>query len=247
MTNIFPLSEGTFTIGHDKIFYPFDENTDELNDRAPGSLLVEVQPFAVVNDKDIILLDTGLGFYHPDENGKSMLENLLAQHNILPEEVSKILMSHLHKDHAGGLVPGLFPNATIYIYQPELEYADKTGMPSYYSEDLQWLKTAANVEFLNGEAGTIDNYIQFRHSGGHAPNHIVFLIDDDAGNTIFFGGDEAPQWKQMKIKYIAKYDYNGRKAMELRQQWAEEGAVGGWQFLFYHDIKTPVVRLELPH
>lgn len=238
MTQIFPLSEGTFTVGHDKIFQTFDENTDELNERPTGSLLVEVQPFAVVNDKDIILLDTGLGFHH--HNGKAMLEKALAQHNILPSEVTKVLMSHLHKDHAGGLLPDFFPNALIYIYKEELDFAEKTGMPSYYIQDLQWLKTAANVRWLEGEAGTIDGYIHFRHSGGHAPFHIVFWIDDEEGGSIFFGGDEAPQWKQMKVKYMAKYDYDGRRAMELRQQWLEEGTTKGWRFLFYHDIKIPV-------
>ena len=48
---------------------------------------------------------------------------------------------------------------------------------------------------------------------------------------IFFGGDEAPQLKQMKIKYVAKYDYDGKKAMALREQYAEQGRKEGWQFL----------------
>jgi len=47
----------------------------------------------------------------------------------------------------------------------------------------------------------------------------------------------------MKIKYVAKYDYDGKKAMELRQQYADKGREEGWQFLFYHDVKTPVAVL----
>ena len=47
----------------------------------------------------------------------------------------------------------------------------------------------------------------------------------------------------MKIKYIAKYDYDGKKAMHLREQYAEEGRLHQWQFLFYHDVKTPVSTL----
>ncbi len=42
---IIPLSEGSFTIDKTKIFVPFDDTKDELNQRATGSLLVEVQPF----------------------------------------------------------------------------------------------------------------------------------------------------------------------------------------------------------
>ena len=88
----------------------------------------------------------------------------------------------------------------------------------------------------------IDDHISFRHSGGHCPEHIVYLIDDGV-DKIFYGGDEAPQLKQMKMKYVAKYDYDGKKAMMLREEYAEEGRREGWQFLFYHDVKMPVARL----
>ncbi|HTM67534.1 MAG TPA: hypothetical protein VL093_14505, partial [Flavipsychrobacter sp.] len=88
----------------------------------------------------------------------------------------------------------------------------------------------------------IDNYIHYTHSGGHCPEHIVYLIDD-GNDKVFFGGDEAPQLKQMKMKYIAKYDYDGKKAMNLRAQYAEQGKKEGWQFLFYHDVAKPVAKL----
>lgn len=47
----------------------------------------------------------------------------------------------------------------------------------------------------------------------------------------------------MKNKFVAKYDFNGKKAMELRQQWWKEGTEKHWTFLFYHDIKTPYITL----
>ena len=240
MTQIFPLSEGTFTIGHDKIFQPFNQQQDELNDRPTGSLLVEVQPFAIVNDKDVILLDTGLGFNSPD--GVAHLPGNLAKHNIHPEDVTKVLMSHLHKDHAGGLDVSLFPNATFYIYKKEMENAQQIGFPSYYVNDLLPLLDCDRVVWLTDEEGSIDDYIQYQHTDGHSPQHIVFKIQSEEG-IIFFGGDEAPQFKQMKIKYVAKYDYDGKKAMQLREKWAEEGSKEGWQFLFYHDVKMPIAKL----
>jgi len=98
------------------------------------------------------------------------------------------------------------------------------------------------VKWLDGEQGSIDGYIHFTHSGAHCPQHIVYLIEDGA-DKIFFGGDEAPQLKQMKMKYIAKYDNDGRKAMMLREEYAAKGKAEGWQFLFYHDIKSPVAKM----
>jgi hypothetical protein len=50
--------------------------------------------------------------------------------------------------------------------------------------------------------------------------------------------------QQMKNKFIAKYDYDGKKCMELRQQWWQQGKEERWTFLFYHDIKTPVFKFD---
>ncbi|MBC7555253.1 MAG: MBL fold metallo-hydrolase [Taibaiella sp.] len=248
MAKIFPLSEGQFTIGHDKIFVPFNELQESLNDRAVGSLHVEVQPFLVVTAKDVIILDTGLGF--SNAGGQLQIHANLLENGYRPADVTKVLLSHLHKDHAGcltysdgnGLVQTTFPNAVYYIYRPEADFALKTGMPSYHPADIEPLFATKQVQWLDGESGVIDGYIQYMHTGGHCPEHIVFLIDDGE-DKIFFGGDEAPQLKQMKIKYIARYDYDGKKALAVREKYAAEGKAAGWKFLFYHDVKTPYAQL----
>ncbi|MES2702360.1 MAG: MBL fold metallo-hydrolase [Bacteroidota bacterium] len=248
MAIVYPLSEGVFTIGHDKQFVPFNTGTDELNDRPTGSLLVEVQPFLVVTDRDVIVFDTGLGFSNAD--GVLQIHDNIRSHGYEPAAVTKVLLSHLHKDHAGclvfkdnnGLVNATFPNADYYIYRPEADYALSTGYPSYHPEDIEPLLATSQVKWIDGEKGTIDGYISYMHTGGHCPQHIVYLVDDGK-DKIFFGGDEAPQLKQMKMKYVAKYDYDGKKALAVREQYAAEGKAGGWQFLFYHDVKTPVAVL----
>lgn len=248
MPTIYPLSEGVFTIGHDKEFVPFNEETDELNDRPVGSLLVEVQPFLVITKNDIIILDTGLGFRN--QEGILQIHHNLRSHGYEPAQVTKVLLSHLHKDHAGclvftdnnGMVHTTFPNADYHIYREEADFALKKGLPSYYPHDIEPLLATNQVRWLDGTAGTIDGYITYMHSGGHCPQHIVFLIEED-GEKIFFGGDEAPQLKQLKMKYVAKYDYDGKKAMQLREQYAERGRNENWKFMFYHDVKTPISGL----
>ncbi|MBX2930928.1 MAG: MBL fold metallo-hydrolase [Chitinophagaceae bacterium] len=242
---IIPLSEGTFTIDKTKIFVPFDTGKDDLQKRPIGSLLVEVQPFCVITNQDILLLDTGLGF---NINGEPQIyQNLIAK-GIQPTQITKVLMSHLHKDHAGGIsfrnnighYSLAFPNATYYVQQKEFEFAMDTGYPSYITDEFATLYNNPNVEWLN-ENGTIDNYIQYTITGAHSPYHQVFSIKENK-ETIFFGADDAPQLKQMKNKFMAKYDFDGKKAMELRQQWWQQGNNENWHFLFYHDIKTPVYQ-----
>lgn len=240
---IIPLSEGTFTIDKTKIFVPFNLDTDDLQKRPIGSLLVEVQPFIVITSKDILLIDTGLGF---SANGQLQLHQNLLQNGIQPEQVTKVLMSHLHKDHAGGVSKrdniGNYhlscPNAIYYVQKKEFEFAMETGYPSYMTDEFAVLQNHSQVVWLDGD-GIIDNYIKHEITAAHSPFHQVFWIEED-GETLFFGGDDAPQLQQMKSKFVAKYDFDGKKCMQLRQQWWQDGVNKSWKFMFYHDIKTPV-------
>ncbi|HEY4155777.1 MAG TPA: MBL fold metallo-hydrolase [Puia sp.] len=244
---IIPLSEGAFTVGKTKEFIPFEPGQDDLQKRAPGSLLVEIQPFVVITRNDVLLLDTGLGF---EKNGELQLHQLMKTAGIDPDSVTKVLMSHLHKDHVGGMgkkAPdggrvAAFPQAKYYIQQRELEYAIEKGPPSYEPELFAFLNSFSNLVKLEGN-GKIDDYIRFELTGGHCPFHQVFHLEED-GQHLFFGGDVAPQLNQMKSRFVAKYDYDGKKCMLLRQQWWDQGREEKWTFLFYHDIKTPVFEFE---
>ena len=166
---IIPLSEGSFTIDKTKIFVPFNNNTEQLNSRPVGSLLVEIQPFVIVTEKDIILIDTGLGYLNPD--GSSQLhENMIAA-GINPSQVTKVLMSHLHKDHAGGITIHSknaeerfisFPYATYYVQKREFEYAMAIGTSSYILPDFELLEEFSKVVWLTENEGWIDETIYYQ-------------------------------------------------------------------------------------
>jgi glyoxylase-like metal-dependent hydrolase (beta-lactamase superfamily II) len=206
---------------------------------------VEIQPLLVITSKDVLLLDAGLGF---ETGGTLQLFGNLAAAGIQTTDITKVLLTHLHKDHAGGIGierDGLgsrlaLPGATYYVQRNELDYAFEKGAPSYITHELESLRNESNVVLLDGD-GVIDDYIHYEISGAHCPWHQVFHIHDD-GEKVFFGGDEAPQLHQMKHKFAAKYDYDGKKAMELRQQWWEQGHREHWTFLFYHDLRNPVLK-----
>jgi glyoxylase-like metal-dependent hydrolase (beta-lactamase superfamily II) len=243
---VIPLSEGSFTIDATKQFIPFTVGEDELKERSRGSLLVEIQPFAVITEKDVILLDTGLGFC--DEEGVPMIHRNLQKAGIEPYRVTKVLLSHLHRDHAGGISylskDGnerfiSFPYATYYCQRREFELAMSKDSASYQPEYVRILEEYSGVKWLDQDQGWINENIHFELSAGHSRFHQVFSIQEK-GKTIFFGGDEAPQLQQLKNKFIAKYDLDGRKAMELRKKWWEEAATDHRTFLFYHDIQTPL-------
>ena len=242
---IVPLSEGAFTVDKTKDFIPFDPVKDDLQNRAKGSLLVEIQPFLVVTERDVLLMDTGLGF---KRDGTLQIHEHIRKSGVDPASVTKVLLSHLHKDHVSGAGQKLsdrdrvasFPNAIYYVQQRELEYAIEKGFPSYEPDSFAFLENLSNLVKLEGN-GLIDGYIRYELTGGHCPFHQVFHIETE-GDHVFFGGDVAPQLNQMKSRFIAKYDYDGKKCMDLRQKWWQQGEKEGWTFLFYHDIKNPVLK-----
>ena len=242
---IIPLSEGTFTVDKTKQFIPFNEDSDELPLRSLDSLLVEIQPFVVITSNDILLLDTGLGFLNTDR--KMQIHQNLLNAGIGTSEVTKVLLTHLHKDHAGGISVSnnhnklSFPNAKYYLQKRELDFAFEKGFPSFITEDLIALKNSSQILLLSEDSGLIDEYIYYEVTAAHSPCHQVFRIKEDS-QTIFFGGDDAPQLQQMKHQFIAKYDFDGKKAMQLRQGWWKKGEKEKWTFLFYHDLKNPVFK-----
>lgn len=245
---IIPLSEGSFTVDKSKAFIPFDTEKESLNSRPLGSLLVEIQPFIVITENDVILLDTGLGY--ADASGSSQLHQNLIAAGINPSQVTKVLMSHLHKDHSGGVTLESreqearfisFPYATYYVQQREYDFAMSSGTGSYITEDFALLESFSRVTWLHDDAGKIGTNIRYEMTGAHSRFHQVFWIEEN-GQTIFFGGDDAPQLQQMKSKFVAKYDFDGKKCMELRMKWWEQGQQEGWIFLFYHDIQSPVFK-----
>lgn len=244
--HIIPLSEGTFTVDKTRQFVPFDDKGDKLEDLPSGSLLVEVQPFVVITPNDVLLLDTGLGF--SDEKGILQLHQNLQKEGIAPSSITKVLLTHLHKDHAGGISMNCrsvrekqpaFPSATYYVQEKELELAFEKGAASFIPEVLEVLKNSARVELLRDDKGTIDDYIDYEVTAAHSPRHQVFWIKN-GGEIIFYGGDDAPQLRQMKHRFVAKYDYNGKKASQLREQWWQQGEKEKWTFLFFHDVINPV-------
>lgn len=245
---VFPLNEGYYTIGFDKVFHPFNIEVDKLENRSRGSLLVEIQPFLVktISGKNI-LFDTGLGF--TNDAGMLVIAENLRRHGLGLDDISAVVMSHLHKDHAGGLnfvnrygeQEETFKYADYYISKEEFAFALENGEPSYTINDFKFLKDREDVHWLD-KAGTCLDFIHFMQDGGHCPFHTSFLLEGK--QKFFFGGDVVPQLKQLTHRYIAKYDFEGRKSMELRENYAKRGKDEEWEFMFYHDVKTPLSKLD---
>lgn len=239
------LYEGSFSVDATKTFIPFDPAIHDPKDR-PASLFIYVQPFLVETGNDLIVLDTGLGF-HSDQ-GEMMIHENIRKAGYDPEDVSLVLMSHLHFDHAGGMINQTkgktsltFPNAEYVIQRGEWEAAYSKPSRSYKTEIFDFLQRSGSVHFIDG-SGQFNREVAFELTGGHCENHQVFLIRED-DHTLFFGADILPEPEQLLRKFIAKYDFDGRRAMELRQEYGHRAAEEQWECLFYHAKSKAIAKV----
>lgn len=230
------MYEGSYSVDQSKKFIPFDPEIHSRKDR-PASLFISVQPFLVDTGKELVLLDAGLGFTNPE--GELILHQNIREHGYDPNEVTKVLMSHLHVDHSGGMVYSRhgryepsFPQAEYYVQREDFEHALLKPSREEYQPMLDAMHRSGNLVLLEG-SGTIGGGIRYLLTGGHSEFHQVFLLELENA-TYFFGGDVLPEPEQLQRKFMAKYDFDGRKSMELREEFGLKAAEEGWICLFYH-------------
>ncbi len=239
------LYEGSYSVDVSKKFVPFDPLVDKTSDR-PASLFIYINPFLIKTVKDLILIDTGLGYN--DANGNLILHENIKKAGYLPSDVTKVLMSHLHFDHSGGMVwtkngkmEVSFPNAEYYIQRGEWENAYSNTSKSYKTEIFDVIQRSGQVVFLDGD-GEINDEISYEVTGGHCEFHQVFNIKTDQ-KEYFYGGDIVPEPEQLQRKFVAKYDLDGKKAMELREAYGKIAAENNWICLFYHAKSKAIGRV----
>lgn len=240
---IIPLKEGNFSASKTKDFTLLTEE----NFSTVSGIKMSVQPFLIITENDYILLDAGIGW--KNEHGNTVISEILERENIRPEQITKLLLSHLHKDHIDGAITftsngyeATFPNAQIYIQKRELDFAmEKKGNPSFDFDILEKLIQLPNITWMNDDKGQITDEISYEVVGGHTPFMQVFWIKENE-ETVFYGADDLPQASYLKYHLAYKSDFDGRKAMELRLLWEKEAKENNWKILLYHDLDKAIIE-----
>ena len=154
-----------------------------------------------------------------------LLEELAAA-GIEPDDVTHVVLTHLHFDHAGGAVRSTaagprptFPAARYLVHERELAYArapDRRSRASYLPETWEPLADAGVLATVAGEAEVIPG-VRLRDAPGHTDHHQVVTVSG-GGRTVLFTADLFPYALHLKPHYVPAIDLDPRRTMATRRR-----------------------------
>lgn len=218
-------------------------NENNLCNWSMRCLLVEIE------DRKI-LIDTGIGnkqsekFYgHYDLNGEDSLMGSLSSHGISADQITDVLLTHLHFDHCGGaiikrddaLIPQ-FPNAIYHLTESHWNHANNPNdreRASFLPENFLLLKELGLLNFVI-EGDMIADCIEIKVFNGHTFGMIAPIIHWGATKLMYMA-DLIPAAAHIPVNYVMGYDIQPLITMEEKKSllpWLESEQV--W-LIFEHD------------
>jgi len=209
----------------------------------------------VEHDDGLVLIDTGIGnkenekfhdIYGVDnagKNGRTKLEDALADLGHRPEAINWVINTHLHFDHAGGNTTpeGLaFPRAQYVVQRRELEFARHTNertAGSYLAHNFERVP----FKLIDGETEILAG-IRAIPTPGHVPYHQSLLIES-GGEKACFIADLVPTSAHLPLPWIMGYDLEPLVTLETRRKLYQRAEAEGWMFVFEHDPTVVSGRL----
>jgi len=242
-----PLYEGIFAVGKDKVFNPIGKK-----DQPPkGTLKLSINPFLIQNGDRNILFDVGLGDLFGGNTSIETILNNLDEQSVSDYDITDIFISHLHFDHFAGLANRqngywelTFPEAKIWVSKGGWEKLHKNiDQENDESQDFfHFLDMKGDLELLPDESNPIPN-VTVKKIGGHTEHHQLLLYDDGA-NRYLMAGDVIGRRISVNRSFAAKFDYDPKHSMKIREDLKKMACDKGFAILAYHETDHPLFCLE---
>jgi glyoxylase-like metal-dependent hydrolase (beta-lactamase superfamily II) len=207
-----------------------------------------------------ILIETGIGekwsAKHTEMYGitrvRPLAESLSTIAGIAAEDITIVINTHLHFDHAGGntvldgdgkAVPA-FPNARYFISKSEFEHAEdpsERDRASYLPDNWQPVDKSGQLELKGADYEVVPG-LRMETYAGHNRSMQCWRLDSK-GQTLFGFADLVPMRAHVPFAWIMGYDLFPTETLEAKKKLLPQAAREGWNCLFYHDPDEPLDRI----
>jgi len=209
-----------------------------------------------------ILVDTGCGDKF-NEKGRDLYGlsgrhayKALTAHGLSPEQITDVIFTHLHFDHAGGVSrwkdagkPGEavlnFPNAMFYIQKDEWEAArnpNELNRRTYLEENLGPMENSRRVVLARGDGEIIPGVSVIR-TGGHTSGHQAVLVrGKDA--AAYFLGDILCLAQHLRLAWLTAFDRDTYVSLEAKKKLFAKVADENAFVWMYHDCHDLVLKIR---
>lgn len=203
-----------------------------------------------------LLIESGMGNGRLSEKQKrnfgleeeSRVVESLAAKGLTPADIDIVMMTHMHYDHANGLVcwqdgklVSTFPNAVIYVQ--DLEWAEMRepnirSRNTYWEEN--WRPIVQQVQTYPDKCDVLPG-ISLHHTGGHSEGHAIVRMEGE-GQLILHLADIMPTHAHQNPLWVMAYDDYPMTSIYAKDAWIKEGIQQGAWFTFYHDAIYRAVK-----
>ncbi|WP_103030369.1 MBL fold metallo-hydrolase [Salinibacter altiplanensis] len=230
---------------------PDDQNRIPLNMRC----------LLLIGGDRVILIDTGIGDTFEGtkfqdlfavDHSAATLERSLAAHEVAPKDVTDVVLTHLHFDHAGGStrrVDGTpvvrFPNATYHVQQRHWQWAadpNPKEAQSFRPGTFAPLMEAGHLNLVDGET-TLFPHVEVSLAHGHTEAQQTVTVRDSE-TTLVYVADLVPTTHHLSPAWTMAYDVRPLRTMDEKGEFLEQAVDSEWKLFFEHDPEVAVADVK---
>ncbi|NJI73577.1 MBL fold metallo-hydrolase [Sphingobacterium kitahiroshimense] len=208
----------------------------------------------------LILIDTGLGdkqsekfFGHYYIHGDNSIDKSLAKYGFNREDITDVILTHLHFDHCGGAIvregEKLRPSFTKANYWSNAEHWNWATNPnprekaSFLEENIKPIQESGQLKFVEKEKNPFGPDIQIRYAHGHTESMMLPQIKYK-DKTILYMADLLPSVGHVPLPYVMGYDVRPLTTMEERKNYWEEIVDQEYILFLEHDAVNACCTLQ---